>query len=292
MYAKIFRQIFESSIADDWHTRVVFQDMLVLADSGGVVDMTHEALARITNVPLDIIKKAVEALEAPDARSRNPEAGGARIVRIDEHRDWGWSVVNYDHYRKIASEEQRKEKTRVRVEALRRRRSHNADVTQCNAPVTQVDAPVTPGNACNARQKETEKEERKSTSPSAPVAAKASTPPEAKTVLDHLNLKAGRQFRATPQNLKLIAARLWDVGGDLEGVLATVDRKVAQWKGDPKMDEYLRPETLFGKQKFGGYYDTRAVPVHPNGATPTPTSQPAVETPEQRDRRILWESQR
>jgi hypothetical protein len=38
------------------------------------------------------------------------------------------------------------------------------------------------------------------------------------------------------------------------------------------MSEFLRPETLFGKQKFGGYYDTRDLPVEP--AVNNPTGKP------------------
>ena len=49
MFAKFFQSIFDSSIADDWQLRIVFQDLLVLADKEGVVDMTSEAISRRTN---------------------------------------------------------------------------------------------------------------------------------------------------------------------------------------------------------------------------------------------------
>jgi hypothetical protein len=32
-----------------------------------------------------------------------------------------------------------------------------------------------------------------------------------------------------------------------------IDHKTAQWLNDPKMTEYLRPETLFCAKKFEGY---------------------------------------
>lgn len=99
-------------------------------------------------------------------------------------------------------------------------------------------------------------------------------------ILDHLNSSASREFRHTADNLKLIECRLAEVGGDVEGVKAMITRQCAKWKTDPKMSEYLRPETLFGKQKFGGYYDDRNMPL--NGA---PHPPPADETPEQRKER-------
>lgn len=150
MFAKIFRQIFESSIAEHPSVRFTFMDLLVLADPNGVVDMTHESIARITNRPLDEIRATIAALEGPDPRSRTPDEDGARLRRLDDHRDWGWIIVNYDRFREIASEEQRRERTRDRVNRLRARRKE-----ACNAPVTHSNA----GNAMQM-QKQTHKQKK------------------------------------------------------------------------------------------------------------------------------------
>lgn len=115
MYAKIFDQIFDSSIADDCQVRWVFQDMLVLADKNGVVDMTHQAISRRTNVPLETVKRAIAALEAPDTLSRSTEFDGSRIKRLDEHRDWGWFIVNVQKYRDIATDDNYRAKSRERM---------------------------------------------------------------------------------------------------------------------------------------------------------------------------------
>lgn len=157
MFAKIFQQILDSSIAEDPEMRFTFMDFLLLSDRNGVVDMTLEAIARRTNRSLDVIKTTVAALEAPDPASRNAEHGGARIRRIDDHRDWGWLILNYDYFRKIASEEQRRARTRARVKKFR--------VTHCNAPDTAAPRKTTPkrnavkrsANAGNAMQREKER---------------------------------------------------------------------------------------------------------------------------------------
>ncbi len=115
MFAKIFNQIYDSSIVESPETRFTFMDFLILADRNGVVDMTHEAISRRTNRALEVIQKTVSELEGADPRSRTPDMNGARIFRLDEHRDWGWGIVNYDYFRNLASEEQRREKTRLRV---------------------------------------------------------------------------------------------------------------------------------------------------------------------------------
>lgn len=80
-------------------------------------------------------------------------------------------------------------------------------------------------------------------------------------VLTHLNTKASRSFRPTPDTLKDIVNRLSEVENDVDGVKVMIDRMCARWKTDPEMCEYLRPSTLFRKSKFHGYYDDRNMPV-------------------------------
>lgn len=72
MFAKVFGQIFDSTIADNYQTRHVFMDLLVLADSDGVIDMTSGAIARRTNVPLEMVESALKELGEPDRGSRTP----------------------------------------------------------------------------------------------------------------------------------------------------------------------------------------------------------------------------
>lgn len=108
VFAKIFSQIFDSSISADYMVRHVFMDLLVLADRDGVVDMTTDAIARRTNVPEDIVIRAIQELTSADVKSRSHEEDGRRLVPIDSHRDWGWEIVNYAHYRNIKDEEARR----------------------------------------------------------------------------------------------------------------------------------------------------------------------------------------
>ena len=108
MFAKIFSQIFDSSIARDYVVRHVFMDFLVLADRDGVVDMTIDAISRRTNVPEPLIVHALGELTRPDESSRSKEEKGCRLAPLDSHRDWGWQIVNYEHYRNLVDEESRR----------------------------------------------------------------------------------------------------------------------------------------------------------------------------------------
>lgn len=115
MYAKIFSSIYDGTLgtAGPWEALITFMQMLVLSDRFGVVDMTPEAISRRTTIPLDIIKRGIEALEQPDEHSRRSDLDGRRITRLDEHRDWGWQIVNHAHYRAMRSTEERREYQRL-----------------------------------------------------------------------------------------------------------------------------------------------------------------------------------
>ncbi len=108
MFAKVFGQIFDSSIAEDYNCRRMFMDLLVLADPTGAVDMTHEAISRRTNVPIEEVERQIKELSQPDAKSRSRLEGGKRLVPLDKNRDWGWQIVNYQHYRRLKDEEARR----------------------------------------------------------------------------------------------------------------------------------------------------------------------------------------
>src|SRR5574343_252841 len=70
-------------------------------------------------------------------------------------------------------------------------------------------------------------------------------------VLNWLNEKASRNFPPTQANLGLIRGRLRE-GFKPEQLKSVVSRKVRTWKGTER-EEYLRPATLFGPEKFSSY---------------------------------------
>jgi hypothetical protein len=98
--------------------------------------MTHEAIARRTNRPIKLIRETIAALEDKDPASRTPTDDGRRIQRLDDHRYWGWLIINYDKFRDLASDIQRREKTAARVRKFRAKvrgvPASGDDVTPCN----------------------------------------------------------------------------------------------------------------------------------------------------------------
>lgn len=128
MFAKVFGQIFDSSIAEDYTVRHMFIDLLILADSDGAVDMTHEAISRRTNVPIETVKRCMDELSQPDPASRSPIHEGKRIVPLDSHRGWGWQIVNYRHYRQIRDEEVRRSYFRDQKRKQRKKERRTSSV--------------------------------------------------------------------------------------------------------------------------------------------------------------------
>lgn len=104
LYARVFVTILDSSIAEDFTTRHIFEDFFKLVNhKTGVVDMTRQAISRRLNIPMETLTKAIEVLESPDPNSRDMEFDGRRLERLDEHRDWGWRILNWQKYEEIRS---------------------------------------------------------------------------------------------------------------------------------------------------------------------------------------------
>ena len=144
MYAKVFQQIFHSSISQDYVTRHVFMDLLVLADRDGIVDMTPESISAVTRVPLHVITQALHDLSQPDLNSRSQEEEGRRIVLLDSHRNWGWQIVNHTKYKLITDDDGRK--AYFREYKRRQRQQHMSktvkDKERQSKKITQVEVEV------------------------------------------------------------------------------------------------------------------------------------------------------
>jgi uncharacterized phage protein (TIGR02220 family) len=83
--------------------------------------------------------------------------------------------------------------------------------------------------------------------------------PDAIQVLEFLNQKTGRNYEPVDETLKPILACL-KAGSTVEDCRAVVAKKCREWAGDPKMDPYLRPKTLFNATNFANYKGELGVP--------------------------------
>lgn len=80
-------------------------------------------------------------------------------------------------------------------------------------------------------------------------------------IVEYLNTRANKRYRATTAKTKRLIKARWNEGNRLDDFKKVIDNKVAEWLHDSKMQQYLRPETLFGT-KFEGYLNQQRVEKH------------------------------
>lgn len=229
LYARVFTQILDSSIAEDFRTRHIFEDFLKVCttgEDGGIVDMTREALSRRFNVPLDELSDAIGKLENPDPKSRDQTMEGRRLTRLDDHRDWGWQIVNWKEYDKL----------RTRAEVAARVAKHRA----------------------GGGKKDSEKPSDTYHEHSRTVLHLVSEHSGKKflEVDSHLSSISARLSEKGVEldGVKLMLQRQWALWKD------------SFTSDDPPrpMREYYQPSTLFRPKNFGNYYASRELPITKN----------------------------
>lgn len=131
MYGKIFESMYSGTLYGQWQAIVTFQQLIVLCDKDGIIDMTPQAIAATTSIPIGIIEAGLQDLMKTDKYSRSPENNGRRIILIDEDRPWGWKIVNHSYYRNLANHEDKKQKDRERITNKRKIAKNINDVADC-----------------------------------------------------------------------------------------------------------------------------------------------------------------
>jgi uncharacterized phage protein (TIGR02220 family) len=96
--------------------------------------------------------------------------------------------------------------------------------------------------------------------------------------IERLNEKTGFNYRLhTKESRKVLARRF--TTDTIDDVFTVIDAKAKQWKGDPKMREYLRPETLFNGH-FEAYLQSAiADKTNPLPSNTTTTAAPVYTRP-------------
>jgi len=85
-------------------------------------------------------------------------------------------------------------------------------------------------------------------------------------IVGYLNEKAGKSFKPNPKpTIQHITARFKE-GFTLEDFKTVIDFKVNEWGTDPKMMEFIRPQTLFGT-KFESYLEAAKAAGYGTGGT-------------------------
>jgi hypothetical protein len=128
-YTKLANSILTSTVwMEEDRTRIVWFALMAMADKNGEVQASIPGLANIARVPIEDCRKAIQTFLSPDSDSRSKDNDGRRLMEIDG----GWYLINHPKYRKLASDEDRREKAAIRQARWREVTHSNAS----NAPVT------------------------------------------------------------------------------------------------------------------------------------------------------------
>lgn len=207
---------------------VIWFKLLCMAgkqNNGGVFLMndklayTDEMLATIFRRPINIVRLALTTFE---------QFGMIEIVNN------AYTIPNWEKHQNLDRLETLKEQTRLRV-AKHREKQRLLSGEECNVTVT----------LCNDTDKIRLEEDKE----------KDIYKDKYIEIINYLNEKTKSKYRASNKTTqKHINARLKE-GYSVEDFKTVIDKKCAEWVGT-NMEQYLRPETLFGT-KFESYLNSK-----------------------------------
>ncbi len=142
MFGKVFASLYQGSLRGQAHEILVFTNMIACADKEGFVDKHPRAIADECGLTVEQVRTAIANLEATDPESRTPDEEGRRILRIDDHRPWGWRLTNYLKYRDMRDEETRREQNREAQARKRSRQQASAHVSTHQRESAKVEVEV------------------------------------------------------------------------------------------------------------------------------------------------------
>lgn len=159
------------------------------------------------------------------------ESGGEfETTRRTLEKRWGWSGCKVNSFLSILEE-----KTIIRPKKNQRKTT----ITLVNSIVSD-----------NVETKERPKKDQKKTK------EKAEDTEICKRVIEHLNMICGTRYRCESEDsTKFIRERL-DEGFLEEDFYDVIDKKANEWLGT-QWEQYLRPYTLFRKEKFENYLNQK-----------------------------------
>jgi hypothetical protein len=268
MYAKVFASMWDGTLYGKWEAWSVFVFLLAHCNADGNVDIHPSAIAARSGLPLEVVLKGLAVLNEPDQNSRTKDSDGRRIELIDDHRDWGWHVVNYLKYRSLRDSDEVRSQTRER---LARHREMKRSVTLGNADVTLGNAlkrSVTLGNALKRQEEvevevEEEAEKKKSQRPRARGINPLEITPE------HVQRAAAR-FKLPEDTVAYLAEKIALEGPErgyrnYPSALLTWCRREALNPSDPPPAKPPRPEegeTQDGEVWFKGGWRSQGMAEH------------------------------
>lgn len=198
------------------------------------VPFTEEMLSAIFNRPLGVVRMALNTFK--------------QFGMIEINDNHYISICNWEKHQNVDAMNKIREDTRKRV--AKHREKQKALALEASSNVTR-NVTVTQSNEQERRSKKEEvRKKNKDILSGNPTVDESEIP--FKLITDLLNQMSEKNYRhTTPKTQQLIRAR-WNEGFRFDDFKKVILAKCFEWRDNPDMNKFLRPETLFGT-KFEGY---------------------------------------
>lgn len=197
------------------------------------IPYSEEMLAALTNTNVDIVRAAVQAFQALGLVQLMDD-GTYYMTEVEKMIG---SAADNDN-----AERQRRFKERKKAEALQK-------VTEDNTqPLLERYSSVTKSNeSIEYRDKSKEIRDK----------SKDKYGAERTEIISYLNQELGTKYRAESKAIREIINGRLSEGYTVEDFKTVIDNMTAEWSGDEKMSQYLRPSTLFAPTHFPEYLNRK-----------------------------------
>lgn len=212
-------------------SRLLYFDLSMRADDDGFVN-SPKKIMRMTGASQDDLKMLI-------AKSfLIPFESGVVVIKH-------WKIHNYiqkDRYKETLYAEEKA------MLCEKENKEYSLD-TDCIHDVSKTETQVRIGED---RERIGEDREDNSFGDKSPKPSRPNYSNSIKEIVDYLNYICGTNYKSTTKaTTESIKARLKE-GFTVDDFKTVIDKKFNEWGNDPKMVQYLRPQTLFGS-KFEGY---------------------------------------
>lgn len=119
MYGKAFESMYTGSMVGAGLNVWGVWNYIIANTHFGVIEINPPLLAFILGCTTKEVEAAVAKLMAPDPHSRSKSESGRRILKESQ---FGYRVVNWEHYQKLRNAESKRQYDRERQSAFRKKK--------------------------------------------------------------------------------------------------------------------------------------------------------------------------
>ncbi|WP_157800942.1 phage replisome organizer N-terminal domain-containing protein [Bacillus solitudinis] len=218
------------------------------------IPYTEEMLSTIFNRSLPVVRLAISTFH--------------QFGMIEVSEEKYISIVNWDKHQSITGLDKIREQTRERVAKHREKKKELGSNVTGNGDVTDIELEL------YKEELEIDKEK------DIPFIE----------IVNYLNQQAHKNYKYSTRKTKDLIKARWNDGFTLNDFKKVIDVKCKEWLNNNDMNNYLRPETLFGT-KFEGYLNQKEVAHADNGGSATEAPRKSLsDIANERSRRTVLQS--